>query len=169
MNRVTRFFTMLPSAVVLCFIAGCSRGNANTSPTLNQGAFLTGDVPTNPMQWRVVTSTIDRSNSTMATLYGNDIAVEYVRTHARPDYPAGAELSLVTWSERDDPHWFGAKIPQDPKSVEFVTVGRSSDGQSSYSYAEYEGAPLRKTNGEESGTPNAQAAYILSLRAAVMP
>ncbi len=169
MRAATRFFTLLLAAAVLFVVAGCSRPNANTSATLNQGAFLTGDIPTNPLQWRVVTSTIDRSNSTMATLYGNDIAVDYARTHSGSNYPAGAELSLVTWTEREDPRWFGAKIPGQPKSVEFVTIGADGGGRTSYSYADYEGAPLRKTGAQDSDTPNAQAAYILSLRAAVMP
>jgi hypothetical protein len=37
-------------------------------------------------------------------------------------YPAGAVLALVTWAQRDDPHWFGARIPDAPQSVEFVKI-----------------------------------------------
>ena len=38
-------------------------------------------------------------------------------------YPAGAVLGLVTWRQREDPHWFGARIPGSVVSVEFVEVG----------------------------------------------
>jgi hypothetical protein len=31
-------------------------------------------------------------------------------------------LALVTWAQRDDPHWFGARIPDKPLSVELVQV-----------------------------------------------
>jgi hypothetical protein len=40
-----------------------------------------------------------------------------------PVYPAGAVLALVTWAQREDPHWFGARIPDRPLSVEFVLPG----------------------------------------------
>jgi hypothetical protein len=37
-------------------------------------------------------------------------------------------LALVTWGQRDDPHWCGARIPNVPRSVEFVQVaGQESD------------------------------------------
>jgi hypothetical protein len=39
-------------------------------------------------------------------------------------------LALVTWAQRDDPHWFGARIPGVPQSVEFVSV--AAGGQTSY-------------------------------------
>ena len=58
----------------------------------------------------------------MSTLYGNDVAVRYARMNPQQDYPAGSVLSLVTWVQREDGHWFGAKIPGPVKSVEFVTV-----------------------------------------------
>ena len=39
-----------------------------------------------------------------------------------PRYPTGAVLALVTWAQRDDPHWFGGRIPDLPESMEFVQV-----------------------------------------------
>jgi hypothetical protein len=39
-----------------------------------------------------------------------------------PKYSAGAVLALVTWAQRDDPHWFGGRIPAMPESVEFVQL-----------------------------------------------
>jgi hypothetical protein len=39
-----------------------------------------------------------------------------------PAYSADSVLALVTWAQRDDPHWFGGRIPDKPLSVEFVQV-----------------------------------------------
>jgi hypothetical protein len=112
---------------------------------------------------------IDPGNTTMSTLYGNDVAVGYARTHSQHDYPPGAVLSLVTWMQTEDSRWFGAKIPGQVKSVEFVTVGAAENGAPQYSYAAYAGNPLKKASTQESGVPPERAAYFISSRAAVMP
>jgi hypothetical protein len=101
--------------------------------------FLSSHVPANPLQWKAVTSEINKTDATMSALYGNDLAVGYARTHSQHDYPAGAVLSLVTWTQQEDPRWFGARIPREVKSVEFVMVGATPDGRPSYTYQEYEG------------------------------
>lgn len=150
-------------------ILGCSGNEPRVSAIFNHSASLVGTLPANPLQWKVITSMIDRADSTMATLYGNDTAVGYVRTHSQHDYPAGSQLSLVTWTQQEDPRWFGASIPEVVKSVEFVTVGSAQDGRPSYSYLKYEGSPLQKSVAQESATPNERAVYLLSQRAAVMP
>jgi hypothetical protein len=103
----------------------------------------------------------------MWTLYGNDLAVDYARTHSRQDYPA--QLSLVTWTEREDPRYFGARIPGQVNSVEFVSVSAARDGRSSYSYSGYDGASLARVSAHEGVAPNDRTAYVLSQRAAVMP
>ena len=168
---------MIPSAKMFCLLSfilplsilGCSGDEPRISATFNQSASLVGTLPANPLQWKVITSMIVRTDSTMSTLYGNDIAVGYVRTHSQHDYPAGSQLSLVTWTQQEDPRWFGAKIPEAVKSVEFVTVGSAQDGRPSYSYLKYEASPLQKSVTQESPTPNERTAYLLSQRAAVMP
>jgi hypothetical protein len=150
-------------------ILGCSSNEPSISAAFNQSASLVGTLPANPLQWKVISSMIDPADSTMSTLYGNDAAVGYVRTHSQHDYPAGSQLSLVTWTQQEDPRWFGASIPEAVKSVEFVTVGSAQDGRLSYSYWKYEGSPLQKSVDQKSATPNERAAYLLSQRAAVMP
>ena len=39
-----------------------------------------------------------------------------------PGYPTGAVVALVTWVQRDVPHWFGGRIPDMPEFVEIVQV-----------------------------------------------
>jgi hypothetical protein len=135
---------------------------------INQPASLTGQLPGNPLQWKVITSLTDNRASTMSTLYGNDFAVRFARSGGR-DYPPGSVLSLVTWTEQDDDRWFGARIPGQVKSVEFVTVSAGPNNQSSYSYEKYEGLPLTRASAADGRTPPVRAAYLLSLRASVMP
>ena len=86
---------------------------------------------------------VDPRTHTTTTLYGNDTAMQAVRSAGAsgaspvvaPAYPAGAVLALVTWVQRDDPHWFGARIPDAPQSVEFVQVATTEAATSYRSFA----------------------------------
>jgi hypothetical protein len=137
--------------------------------SINERAALTASLPWNPLQWNVLTSTVDKQASTMGTLYGNDVAVRYARSNSQLDYPVGSVLSLVTWTQQEDMRWFGAKIPGQVKSVEFVSVTAGLNNQPSYSYEDYEGSPLLRTSALNGRSPGSRAAVLLSLRAAVMP
>ncbi len=148
---------------------GCSSEEPKISAELNQSAVLVGQLPYNPLQWKVISSAIDPANSTMSTLYGNDVAVGYARTNAQHDYPAGSVLSLVTWAQTEDSRWFGAKIPAQVKSVEFVTVVGVAPDQRSYSYQKFAGSSLKILSTQQSPAPSEQVASLLSQRAAVMP
>jgi len=150
-------------------LAGCSNPYPPVVAKLNQSAVLAGNLPSNPLQDRVITSWIDRKHATMSTLFGNDIAVQYARTSQQQDYPSGSTLSLVTWTQQEDPRWFGARIPAKVKSVEYVMVQTGPDHRTTYTYESYEGSPLRKAAAQQGTTPSPQAQYLLSQRAAVMP
>jgi hypothetical protein len=166
MRRPSVFLVALS---VLLMFAGCSSERPKVVATLNRGASLTGELPANPLQWRVIATLIDQSESSMSTLYGNDIALDYARTHARHDFPNGSTLSLVTWTQREDERWYGAKVPDHVKSVEFVFVKAAADGRPLYSYQKYEGTPLKRVSAEEGPTSSEAASALLSQRAAVMP
>jgi hypothetical protein len=92
----------------------------------NRAASLPADLPWQPLDWSAVTMFVDPGNHATATLYANGSAVQAAHRPAGGwgaiAYPAGAVLALVTWAQRDDPHWFGARIPDRPLSVEFVQV-----------------------------------------------
>jgi hypothetical protein len=164
-------------AIMLAFCAvfcGCS-GKNNVAPltaTINENASLSAAqssaLPVNPLKWRIITSSIDPQSSTMSTLYGNDAAVEYARANSKHDYPPGARIALVTWTRRDDPRYFGAKIPDRLKSIEFVSV-TELPGETKFSYEKCEGTPLAKTASDESASPSSAAAALLNQRAAVLP
>ena len=104
----------------------------------------------------------------MSTLYGNDTAVQYARSNAKHDYPVGSQIALVTWTRRDDPRYFGAKIPDHLKSIEFVSVAELP-GETRFSYEKFEGTPLAQTRSEDSPNPSPAALSLLNQRAAVLP
>jgi len=81
---------------------GCSRNSSRVWATLSEDAALAGDIPENPLRSGMITSTIDRSDSTMATSFGNDLAVEHATSHSQQDDPAGSLISLMTWTQRED-------------------------------------------------------------------
>jgi len=101
----------------------------------NRAAALPIRLPYQPLGWSAITMYVDPKSHTTTTLFGNDAAMQAVARGASmsqsqpPAYSADAVLALVTWTQRDDPHWYGARIPDKPLSVEFVQVaaaGRTS-------------------------------------------
>ena len=105
----------------------------------------------------------------MATLYGNETAIRSLRLQgadamtAAPSYALGAVLALVTWAQRDDPHWFGARIPNAPQSIEFVEVQSESN-----SYSRFAGAGLAPAP-TEAATEAARVKIILGLAPVKLP
>jgi len=95
----------------------------------NTAAALPASLPYQPLGWHAITMYVDPKTRTTATLYGNDTAMSTVQSrHSTPNvagdlpYGNGAVLALVTWGQREDPHWFGGRIPQRLQTVEFVQV-----------------------------------------------
>jgi hypothetical protein len=168
MSQPRKGLLLLAAVVSLSFTA-CSGEGPKISAQFNQTASLAGEIPANPLQWKVVSAEINKADSSMSTLYGNDLAVVFARAHSQHDYPAGSVLASVTWTQTEDARWFGAKIPDQVKSVEFVRVADAAQGQRSYSYEKYEGTPLKKSSSHVSTTPTERTAYLLSQRAAIMP
>jgi len=102
------------------------------------GGLPTG-IPYPVLDWRAITIYVDPASHTMATLYGNDAAVLFMRSrNPKSSQPPGAVLALVTWHQREDPHWFGGRIPDTPESIEFV----QSDANGKLSGRFFEGPSL---------------------------
>jgi len=135
-----------------------------TEPLADLRGGVSGSMPRNPLAWNAITSSIDPHASTMSTLYGNETAVRCARMDSRGEYPAGSVIALVTWAERADPRWFGARIPGQLKMVEFVSVREDGGHARSYDYEDWEGSPLHRVQAGDG-----RAAYLVSLRASVLP
>ena len=160
-------------------LAACtSPVNPALVATINVPASLPSDhLPANPLAWQVITSFVDQPHSTMATLYGNDTAVQYARSNSGHDYLAGSQLALVTWTQREDPRWFGANVPGHLQAIEFLTVSQAlmPTGSAqpklvpSYSYQRFEGSPLQSAASWNSTVPDSRASFLLSLQPSFFP
>ncbi len=126
-------------------------------------AALPASLPYQPLGWGAITMYVDPEKHTMATLYGNNAAMQALQARrAAPEYPAGAVLALVTWVQREDPHWFGARIPDRPKSVEFVQVAAQPV------YQRFAGAGLTADKGAADAAAE-RTGFILGLAPAQLP
>ena len=155
----------LPLVLIL---TGCSQPNARVITRFNREAEVSGELPYNPLQWEDIASTLNHKDHTFATVLGNDRAIAHARKNATHAYPAGSVLSVITWSQEEDPRWFGGNIPGDVRSIEFVEVQSARD-QETYLYTLYGGSPLKKLASTDEKSPTGRAAYILGQRAAVVP
>ena len=141
----------------------------------NTAAALPSNLPYQPLGWSAITMYVDPRTHTTATLYANDIAMSSVQPRnptpaatGEHHYPAGTVLAMVTWIQRDDPHWFGARIPHKPESVEFVTINATE----TKSYSRYDGnGQLQAQTGDQTGTSTAaqRSTFILGLTPAQLP
>jgi len=136
----------------------------------NAAADLPASRPYQPLEWSAITMYVNPQDHTMATLYGNETAIRSLNLRGAdamtaPSYASGAVLALVTWAQRDDPHWFGARIPSTPQTIEFVQV-QSKGGRNSYRrFAGVELAP----SSTETATEAARAKFILGLAPVRLP
>ncbi|MGC1374175.1 MAG: cytochrome P460 family protein [Candidatus Sulfotelmatobacter sp.] len=137
----------------------------------NAAAALAASLPYQALSWGAITMYVDPKTRTTATLYGNDSAMSAVRTHAdnmaetAPRYPAGAVLALVTWAQRNDPHWFGARIPDTPQSVEFLQVAAAGEQAG---YRRFAGTALAEDR-DEANMVAQRTSFILGLAPAWVP
>lgn len=135
----------------------------------NAAAALPATLPYQPLGWSAITMYVDPAHHTMATLYGNVDALRNLSPRsadapAAPSYPPGAVLALVTWNQRDDPHWFGARIPDAPQSIEFVEVGANRGADNYVHFVVANPAPTPNQ------TPDAaRVKFILGLAPARLP
>jgi Haem-binding domain/Cytochrome P460 len=118
---------------------------------------------------KVIASFINKEEGSMSTLYGNEIATNFARTHSGSDYPAGSVLTLNTWIQRKDLHWFGANIPGEMKAIEKILFIESGNGIAQPAYEQYAGVSLKKIETNNLKDVNDRMNFILSQRASVLP
>jgi hypothetical protein len=110
------------------------------------------------LRGKVVTSFVDTKYRTMSTLYSTK------PVNVLGGYAPGTLLSLVTWNQRDDPHWFGGRIPQTVQSVEQIQIG--ADGKPEYNVYAGPNLPKKEMAAEQVAH---RVQYITAKRAAVIP
>lgn len=155
-------FRVIISILTVFFLASCQ-----SKPVLglNEEASLeeTNELPENPLLLHAITSSIQYRDSTMSTLYGNDMAFVYAGTHGDSHYPDGAVLYEVTWRQQADEQWVGAKIPK--KIIMIERVGFAKDGDAAYTV--YKGDRLKKV--ENAAGDDRCMSAICGQRMAVAP
>ena len=117
-------------------------------------------IPMQPHEGILITSGVDKQKHYMYSLYGNDIAVAAMRSTSATQHPIEATLTLVTWAQRPDPHWFGGNIPERQVSEEKVSFSIDDTGVV---------IPTYSVSGATLGAASERLAFILGLRASVVP
>jgi hypothetical protein len=137
----------------------------------NRAASLPASLPYQALRWTPISMFVDRQSHTMSTLYGNQAAITSVDARSSspsaPHYQPGSVLALVTWVQRDDPHWFGARIPDLPTSVEFVTVGPQNNPPNN-PYRRFQGPNLTETPAASDAIAQ-RTSFMLNLKPASLP
>jgi len=163
-------YIFLITAILLAIITtGCFESDHKIKTGYNTKASPDDSTIQQILKWKVITSFINRNDSSMATLYGNDIAVTYARTHIDSTYPAAAELALITWKQQNDEHWYGASIPATMLTAELVKFNTSVNGTALPVYEKY--LPKENTLSSEKTNTGVQTRmhFIITQHASLLP
>jgi len=143
----------------ILLMLGCK---PNTADRINKRASMTkiANLRDNPLEMKPMAVSLRPEQKTMSTLYGNGIAAK--RLTGSTSYGPGSVLYLVTWKEKADTEWFGARIPDQITTIERVAIDRN--GQKNYTFykgpAYHAGLYLKKDE---------RLSTILSMPIAVSP
>ena len=132
---------------------------------VNENASLPEIFDFNAMNLKVVTSSINHKKQTMMTLYGTDSAINDLKDNVEKNEGKERILALITWSQKEDPYWYGAKIPNNLLSVEIIKSRQPFSENSEILYQKYEGKDLKKVSTD--GTDRIRT--ILSMKPSIMP
>jgi hypothetical protein len=146
--------------IAAIMLTACT-SDTNNSALVNDAASLPSSFNFGKMRFKVIASSINKKLGTMSTLYGNEPAL---RAAGRDSATAGEVFALVTWKQQADDHWFGAKIPADLLSVEYVKTGETGN---SIGYQKFAGKNLVLST--DTSNSQARIKYITDQKPSVMP
>lgn len=158
MNQLNHWFGVLTISIFFT----CCQSSPQIKLNDDASVFKEDSLPENPLLFIPITSAINLKDSTMSTLYGNEMAAIHAQKVGISSYPAGSLLYEVTWKQKVDSVWFGAKIPKEIISVERLSFQLPHLPE----YQLYEGRPLRKSNSVDE-LPRIE--FISSQKMAVSP
>lgn len=155
-------YIFLPALLLL--IASCSE-HTDPAKLINTDASLPAAFNFSQMGLLVVSSSINQQNATMSTLYGNAKALAALKAGdgIKPD----EVLAYITWKQKDDEHWFGAKIPGQLQSLELIKTAGTVPGDTKISYKRFVGAKLSQVRDTAGSAQSIQ--YIMTQKPSVMP
>ena len=114
-----------------------------------------------PLRGKLLTQSVNTRDKTTSSLFGNAAATR--SAWSGQGYGPGSVLSLVSWSQRDDEHWFGGRIAKDVVSVEVLRFGANGKPD----YACYTGPGLEKKTLDSAAVAQ-RVQYITAKKAAVV-
>jgi hypothetical protein len=151
------------SALIIS-LASCS-GN-DEEQLINTKASLPASFNFNKMDLKVINSSINPGKSTMSTLYGNQPALEMMKSGKA--HQGGEVLALVTWKQQEDEHWFGAKIPGALVGIELIKTSTAPNGgRPDLIYQRYAGSELVLNKDTTGKAKSIQ--YILGQAPSILP
>ena len=140
MHHIMKLYVLIIlSAFLLSSCANTAGENINEKASVT----INDQLAENPLSQLVITSSINENNHTMATLYGNEAALKHARDNGSENYPERAVLYQVTWKQKEDTVWFGAKIPEQILTVEKIDFYKDANAIKPR-YTLYKGSPLVK-------------------------
>jgi len=155
-------YIVLPALILA--LAGCS--NHDQSKLINKEASLPSSFQFNKMGLKVINSSINKKKETMSTLYGNDLALQSFKSNT--PHTSGEVLALVTWKQKEDEHWFGAKIPGPLLAVELVKTANSGETTNpEIGYERFEGSSL--TLNKDTTGRSKSIAIIFNQKPSILP
>ena len=153
-------YILLAGMIIL--LTACTSTSNNTS-LVNNDASLPESFNFSKQGLKVITSFINKKQGTMATLYGNEAVLQAAKLGSSTT-TTGETFALVTWKQKADDHWFGAKIPSNLQSVEYVKTRPSGN---TVSYQKFEGKTLVLST--DTLHNQERIKYILSQKASIFP
>jgi hypothetical protein len=152
-------------SAAFCLLMGACSNNINLSDNINTNASIPDSFKFSPAGLKVITSSINKKQGTMSTLYGNPLALKK-SIGLNKEVVAGEEFTLVTWQQQPDAHWFGANIPGDLQSIEVLRT--TANGETvAMNYHQYQGKNLVLNT--DTVNQRERIKYIFDQRPSVMP
>jgi Haem-binding domain/Cytochrome P460 len=66
---------------------------------------------------KLISFSVNRKDQITTIFYGNDRAATYARTHPDHNFPDGSMITAISWKQKEDDHWYGARLTGQIKSV----------------------------------------------------
>jgi hypothetical protein len=151
--------------VGLLALSACSQPQVPAGQ-LNEVASLPASFDFSKLGLRVLASSVNRRQATMATLYGNDLARQTALAGTGAAQP-GQVLVLLTWQQQADPNWFGARIPGALQSLEMLRIGPGPATHPIVAYQCFTGKDLILR--ADTLHQHERISYLLAQKPAVLP
>jgi hypothetical protein len=115
---------------------------------------------------KVIKSILNNKKSTVAMLYGNDLAWQVAQDTA-PEPTIGAHYTLVTWKQKPMPQWYGTSMNGAISSIEHVRIVHRNGGEAAFEYNFQTGPGYKSGDGRPE--KDQRIRWIVSQQAAVFP